>query len=123
MYDVGYSDLMTQPSGSASLTSNKHVDILNRWQKPGDKAKFKAIDNFESTPMSSRFVINENVLSGESISFGYETAGKWVRAMKAQGISFRLYMNDIFRISSFKEERGTDYPFSKSVSLSVGVRF
>lgn len=43
--------------------------------------------------------------------------------MKAQGISFRLYMNDIFRISSFKEERGTDYPFSKSVSLSVGVRF
>ena len=36
MYDVGYSDLMTQPSGSASLTSNKHVDILNRWQKPGD---------------------------------------------------------------------------------------
>ena len=60
---------------------------------------------------------------GESISFGYETAGKWVRAMKAQGISFRLYMNDIFRISSFKEERGTDYPFSKSVSLSVGVRF
>ncbi len=97
--------------------------LYDRWQKPGDKAKFKAINNFESTPMSSRFVINENVLSGESISFGYETAGKWVRAMKAQGISFRLYMNDIFRISSFKEERGTDYPFSKSVSLSVGVRF
>lgn len=69
------------------------------------------------------FVINENVLSGESISFGYETAGKWVRAIKAQGVSFRLYMNDIFRISSFKEERGTDYPFSKNVSLSVGVRF
>lgn len=29
--------------------------LYDRWQKPGDKAKFKAIDNFESTPMSSRF--------------------------------------------------------------------
>ena len=97
--------------------------LYDRWQKPGDKAKFKAIDNFDSTPMSSRFVIDENVLSGESISFGYETAGKWVQAIKAQGVSFRLYMNEIFRLSSLKEERGTDYPFSKSVSLSVGVRF
>lgn len=46
MYDVGYSDLMTQPSGSASLTSNKHVDILNRWQKPGDVTNVPRIRGF-----------------------------------------------------------------------------
>ena len=105
---------------------NKNQDkraLYERWQEVGDIVHFKDIASAASTPMSSRFVINENVLSGESISFGYETAGKWVRAIKAQGVSFRLYMNDIFRISSFKEERGTDYPFSKNVSLSVGVRF
>ena len=34
-----------------------------------------------------------------------------------------LYMNDIFRISSFKEERGLDYPFARSLSFSLGVRF
>jgi len=32
-------------------------------------------------------------------------------------------MNDIFRLASFKEERGTDYPFSKSFSLSISLRF
>lgn len=38
-------------------------------------------------------------------------------------MNFRVYMNDIFRISSFKEERGLDYPFARSVSFSLGVRF
>ena len=34
--------------------------LHDRWQKPGDVAKFKAIGIDESTPMSSRFVLDEN---------------------------------------------------------------
>ena len=97
--------------------------LYDRWKEPGDVARFKAIDNFESTPMSSRFVVNDNVISGESISLGYETAAKWLRSIRASGASIRLYMNDIFRLASFKEERGLEYPFSRSVSLSVDIRF
>lgn len=97
--------------------------LYDRWKQPGDMARFKAIDNFESTPMSSRFVVDDNVISGESISLGYETAAKWLRSIKAEGASIRLYMNDIFRLASFKEERGIEYPFSRSVSLSVDIRF
>ena len=29
------------------------------------------------------------------------------------------YMNDIFRITSIKQERGTSYPFSRSVSFAL----
>lgn len=97
--------------------------LYDRWKQPGDVARFKAIDNFESTPMSSRFVVNNNVISGESISIGYETAARWLHYIGATGASLRLYMNDIFRIASFKEERGTEYPFSRSVSLSLDLRF
>ena len=97
--------------------------LYDRWKQPGDIARFKAINNFESTPMSSRFVMDENVLTGESFSVGYETAAKWIRALGAKGASVRVYMNDIFRLASFKEERGTEYPFSRSVSLSFDIRF
>jgi hypothetical protein len=74
--------------------------------------------------MSSRFVQDNNILSGETISVGYEnsTAG-WLKRVRASSINCRAYMYDIFRISTVKNERGIDYPFARSVSFSVGVRF
>lgn len=97
--------------------------LHDRWQNPGDHARFKAISIDDTTPMSSRFVLNESYIAGESISIGYETSARWLRVVGVQGASLRFYMNDIFRLASFKEERGTDYPFSKSFSLSVSLRF
>lgn len=97
--------------------------LYDRWQKPGDNAKFKAIDNLDTTPMSSRFVLDDNVFSFESISVGYDTNARWLQKVKVQGASIRLYANNIWRISSVREERGIEYPFSNSVSLSISLRF
>ena len=97
--------------------------LYDRWQKPGDVSKFKAISLTETTPMSSRFVADENTLSGESISLGYETQAKWLRYIGASSMTIRGYMNDIFRISTVKNERGLDYPFARTVAFSLGVRF
>ncbi len=98
--------------------------LYDRWQKPGDQAKFKGIqENDSSTPMSSRFVVTENTFSGESISLGYETNASWLRYIGANGLTLRAYMNEIFRISSFKEERGIEYPFARSVTFSLSLRF
>lgn len=73
--------------------------------------------------MSSRFVVTENTFSGEAISVGYETTATWLRYAGIQGLNLRAYMNDIFRISSFKEERGIEYPFARTVTFSLGLRF
>lgn len=97
--------------------------LHDRWQKPGDVARFKAIGIDDTTPMSSRFVLRENYIAGESISVGYETSARWLHVVGVQGASLRFYMNDLFRLASIKEERGTDYPFSKSFSLSISLRF
>ncbi len=98
--------------------------LYDRWQKPGDHAKFKGIqENNSTTPMSSRFVMTENTFSGESISLGYETNATWLKYIGANGLTLRAYMNEIFRISSFKEERGTEYPFARSVTFSLSLRF
>ena len=97
--------------------------LYDRWKQPGDEAKFKSISESEVTPMSSRFVEDNNVLSGESISLGYETTNKWLRHIGASSFNVRAYMNDIFRISTVKNERGLSYPFARSVSFSVGLTF
>ena len=52
---------------------NKNQDkraLYERWQNPGDKVRFKDIANAASTPMSSRFIQKENVLSMESVYVG-----------------------------------------------------
>jgi hypothetical protein len=98
--------------------------LYGHWEKPGDVAKFKRIAISGTTPISSRFVADENTFSGESISLGYEAQNKrWLQAIGASSATFRGYMNDIFRASTVKEERGLDYPFARSVSFSVGLRF
>lgn len=97
--------------------------FYDRWQKPGDVSRFKGISLTDQTPMSSRFVADENTLSGESVSLGYETQGKWLRHIGASSMTIQGYMNDIFRISTVKNERGLDYPFARSVAFSLSVRF
>ena len=97
--------------------------LYDRWQKPGDNARFKAIDNLDTTPMSSRFVLDENILSLESISIGYDSSARWLQKIKVQGASIRLYANNILRLSSVKEERGIEYPYANSITMSVSLRF
>jgi TonB-linked SusC/RagA family outer membrane protein len=97
--------------------------LYSRWKQPGDNAKFKAISSTEYTPMSSRFVEDNDIFSGESISLGYESQASWLKYIGASSLTARVYMNDIFRISTVKDERGLDYPFARSVSMSLGLRF
>lgn len=98
--------------------------LTERWKQPGDNARFKAISTTEVTPISSRFVADNNNLVGEAFSLGYENStASWLKAIRASSITFRAYMNDIFYISTIKNERGLDYPFAQSVSFSASVRF
>ncbi len=98
--------------------------LYNRWQKPGDIAKFKRIDDTSTTQMSSRFIADDNTLECSSVSVGYETTtGKWLQAIGASSFNVRVYGNDLFRLSTVKEERGINYPFSRNISASIGLRF
>lgn len=111
--------------GTAQLKYNQDKRALyDRWQKPGDKAKFKRIDDTNTTSLSSRFVEKENTFQCTSINIGYRTASAaWLKHIGASAFNITAYMNDIFRISTIKEERGTSYPFERSVSFSIGLNF
>lgn len=100
--------------------------LYDRWQQPGDLARFKSIAVNTFTNMSSRFVQKESLLSGESISLGYEFRKdkfSWVKQAGLQSLRFAAYANDIFRISSIRVERGIDYPFANNLSFSINASF
>lgn len=111
-------------SGTARALNQDRRALYDRWKKPGDNARFKSITNTDLTPISSRFVADNDMLVGESFSLGYEnTTAKWLKTVGASSLTIRAYMNDIFYISTIKNERGLDYPFARSVSFSAAVRF
>ena len=95
--------------------------LYDRWQKPGDVAKFKAISLNETTPMSSRFVQKDNSLSLEALRIGYEFSPELVHKWGLGSLRLNAYMNDIFRLSTIKMERGTSYPFARSVSFAISL--
>lgn len=105
--------------------------LYDRWRKPGDIARFRAISMTLNTeaiaanipPMTSRFVQRENILAGESINVGYEFTNGMVRRWRMSYLRVNAYMNDIFRLSTIKRERGIDYPFANTVSFSVSAGF
>ena len=98
--------------------------LHDRWQKPGDIATFKRIDDTSATKTTTRFIADDNTFECKSISLGYETSSvSWLKNLGLSSMNFRVYMNDIFRISTVKEERGLDYPFQRSISASLGLRF
>lgn len=117
------------------LTKNQDKRALyDRWRKAGDIATFKKIqlndgwtylgqEAADPTMPTSRFVQKNNYITGESISFSYQFNNKWVSKFGFSNLQVSGYMNDIFRVSSIKDERGIDYPFSRSVSFTVRTNF
>ena len=108
----------------AGLSKNQDKRALyDRWQEVGDIAFFKGISLTETTPMSSRFVEKDNSIALESFRVGYEFDSASVRKIGLRSLRLNAYMNDIFRVSSIKTERGTSYPFARSVSFSLSAAF
>ncbi|HEY0174761.1 MAG TPA: SusC/RagA family TonB-linked outer membrane protein, partial [Pedobacter sp.] len=109
---------------SSGLNFNQDRRALyDRWQKPGDVSEFKSISLNSSTPMSSRFIEEDTHFIGESFTAGWRVSNGWIRKLKLQSLGISLYVNDIFRLESIQTERGIDYPFARSASISLNASF
>ena len=118
--DVVYEKVENISSSNLIYNQDKRA-LYDRWQQAGDIAQFKNIADHSVTPRSSRFVQKDNTLTLESFQIGYEFDPNFVKRLGINGLRVNAYMNDIFRISTIREERGTDYPFARSVSLALSI--
>ena len=97
--------------------------LEQRWQKPGDHTFYKDINDKSTTPASSRFIQDENVLQLGSLSLSYDLKKEWLKPIGFDMVRLTAMMNDVFRLSTVKRERGISYPFARSMSLGVMVQF
>lgn len=107
----------------ASVNVDRRV-LYDRWNTPGVEAKYKSITQRTSTYPTSRFVedIDEFVFS--SISLGYELSYlDFIKRSPIDRLRVSFNMNDIGRISTVKQERGTEYPFARAFSFSISASF
>lgn len=97
--------------------------LYDRWSTTNREAYFKGISLVQTTSKSSRFVMDENTFTGESFYIGYEFPDRIVRKLRLGAMSVQVTMSDLFRLSSVRVERGTDYPFARTMSFSIGLTF
>ena len=115
--------LVTRVEG-ANPKNNADERVFNdRWKKPGNYAKYRNIADYSVPQQTSRFVQVNNYLTLQSLSVAYEFTPWQIRKLGLSRMRLELLTNDLFYLSSIKRERGLDYPYARSVEMSVRFSF
>ena len=115
--------LVTRVEG-ANPRENADERVFNdRWKKPGDYAKYRNIADYSTPQQTSRFVQVNNYLTLQSLSVAYDFTPWQIRKLGLTRMRLELLTNDLFYLSSIKRERGLDYPYARSVEMSVRFSF
>ena len=126
-YNLGadyYNATLAQRVEGADPAKNADRRVLkDRWKEPGQHALYKNIKDYKTTYISSRFVQKDNTVQLSTLSLSYEVNKAWISRFGMNTLRLSFYMNDVFRASSVKNERGIDYPFQRSFVFGLNVSF
>ncbi|MDR1414545.1 MAG: SusC/RagA family TonB-linked outer membrane protein [Odoribacteraceae bacterium] len=120
-----YNNTLVSKVENADARYNVDRRVLrDRWGEAGQAARFKSIADNSPTRPTSRFVEDYDALTFASLHLFYDfREHDFVRRSFLQRLKASFYMNDLFVISTVRTERGTDYPFARSFSLSLQANF
>lgn len=104
------------------LNADRRV-LESRWKQAGDVTRYRDIASTESPYQTSRFIQKEYYFTLRSLSLAYETEATWVKKLHMRRARVELLANDLFYLSTVKRERGLDYPFARSVEMSLRLSF
>ncbi|MBL1409172.1 SusC/RagA family TonB-linked outer membrane protein [Sphingobacterium faecale] len=103
MYDTGYNNMMTGPSGSALIGSTRHTDILNRWQQPGDITDVPRLGDASDVDLnagsSTRWLVSSNMLELANVTASYELPKKILETYHVSGLRVYFSADNAFLIS------------------------
>lgn len=97
--------------------------LYDRWNAPGDVAKFKKVSDVSETKPTSRFVEKENYIQLQSVSLSYNFRGVRLKEWGIQRLKLSAIGNDVFTSSTVRMERGTSYPYARTFSLAAQITF
>lgn len=101
--------------------------LTSRWLQPGDVVRYKALNREGSqTPQSTRFIMDDNELNMSSISVGYrfrDDKYAFLRKCSISALNLNFNTTDLARWSTIEMERGLDYPFARSYTMTLSIIF
>ena len=97
--------------------------LYDRWNEPGDVAKFKKVSDVSVTNPTSRFVEKENYIQLQALSVSYDFRSAKLKEWGIQRLKISAIGNDVFTSSTVRMERGTSYPFARTFSLAAQITF
>ena len=118
----------TRMSKIENIDPKKNADIrafTERWKKPGDVVPYMNISTTGGKTFiySDRFVEKDNELWLSNINLQYNIPDEWANSIGLQKLYVGVGLEDLFRLNSARYERGTSYPYSRSVNFSFSLTF
>ena len=111
-----------------NVNPRKNCDVrafTDRWTNVGDVKPY--IDIAKATGNTSvytdRFVEKDDELCLSSLYLQYNVPMTFLKKLHIQKMYLGIGTEDLFRITSAKYERGTSYPFSRSINMSASLTF
>lgn len=111
-----------------NIDPQKNVDIrafTERWHQAGDVVPYLNISatGGKTYIYSDRFVEKDNELWLSNMNLQYNVPDDYVKKFGLQKLYVGVGMEDLFRLTTAKYERGTSYPYSRNVNFSLSVTF
>lgn len=111
-----------------NINPRQNCDVrafTDRWTKPGDVKPYIDIANAtgNTSVYTDRFVEKDNELWLSSLYLQYNVPVTFLKKIHVQKLYVGIGTEDLFRITSAKYERGTSYPYSRSVNMSASLTF
>lgn len=117
---VAYNGTLASRVEGSDPNFNADERVFNdRWKQPGDVAQYKNIADRSTPRQTSRFVNTNNYLSLQTLSLAYDFDSKMLKKFGVSRLRLELMGKDIFYLTSIKRERGLNYPFARSVEMSL----
>lgn len=102
--------------------------LTDRWSHPGQHALYKKMPSgqqlsVEKTRSTSRFVQDYNMLEMPSLTLGYEFKRELIAPLRLSMLRLEIGANDLFHVSSVKQERGLSYPYARTFTFAIRAAF
>lgn len=119
------STLASKVENNSPLYNSDRRALYDRWSADNPNAKYKAVTDQTTTYATSRFVQDENTLRLNTLTLSYEVPTAWLQKMHLpfEYVSLAGYAEDLGYWSTVKRERGTDYPYARTYTFSLTLRF
>ena len=127
-YEYGgdmYNETLVRKVENADVYKNVDRRVFqDRWQQPGDITHLKDVRLWNTpTRVTSRFVQRNNYIDFNSITIGYDIPQRILSKWKINNCRVQASSNELGRISSIDTERGTVYPYARTINFTVNLGF